>query len=220
MFAVSTNILQRTFQVQHDGMQGTAYTFEKGDQQYLISAAHIFDGSPDLNSISIFHDERWKIVPVRTVYSSYGPADTIVFALPRDISARLPIKFDLSGVITGTWAYFLGFPRGLRTRAPKSINNGYPLPFVKAGLVSSIDFESHGYSRIYLDGHNNKGFSGGPIVWAPPNNPNDLRIIGTNVCYVTEHPTSKETAEEVVDYQTNAGIVVAIWIKDLLRQLA
>ena len=50
---------------------------------------------------------------------------------------------------------FLGYPFNFAT-GDKGINAGFPVPFVKKAIVSA--FED---STIYLDGHNNPGFSGG-----------------------------------------------------------
>jgi len=216
---VTTNIIQRVFQISHNGKLGTAYTIEKEDRQYLVSASHVFDGSTEVDSILIYRDGNWVNLPVTVAFHSDSlSADTIVFLLQEDISPRHPISLNPAGLIIGTWAYFLGYPRGMRT-SDRGINRGYPLPFVKAALVSATDFERHGFNTLFLDGHNNKGFSGGPVIWAPPNNPKDIRVVGTISGYVIEHPTSKATKEEISQHETNAGIIEAYWVRGLLDQL-
>ena len=60
-------------------------------------------------------------------------------------------------------AFFLGFPYGLNMGSGK-INNNYPFPFVKKCIFSAIDNTSTPH-LIYLDGHNNHGFSGGPVCY-------------------------------------------------------
>ena len=100
-----------------------------------------------------------------------------------------------------------------------AINNQYPLPLIKAALVSGVDFERHGFCTLYLDGHLNKGFSGGPVVWVHPAKPRTLQLIGTIAGYEVEHPLSRETKEEVTQYETNAGIIRAHWVKDLFNYI-
>ena len=44
-------------------------------------------------------------------------------------------------------------------------------------------------SRIYIDGHNNRGFSGGPVVFVPNGQPqSNLQIAGV----VASYPASRE----------------------------
>lgn len=216
---VTTSIIQRVFQIFHNEKLATAYTIEKGDRQYLVSASHTFDGSPDVTSLLIYRRDNWVRVPVTVVFNADSrSADTIVFLLDEDISPRHPMSLNPAGLIIGTWAYFLGYPRGMRT-SDRGINRGYPLPFVKAALVSATDFERHGFNTLFLDGHNNKGFSGGPVVWAPPNKPSDVRIVGTISGYVVEHPIHGTTKEELSQHETNAGIIEAYWVRDLLEKL-
>jgi hypothetical protein len=39
------------------------------------------------------------------------------------------------------------------------------VPFIKKGVLSSIDRDQAGTRVLYLDGNNNPGFSGGPVVF-------------------------------------------------------
>lgn len=64
----------------------------------------------------------------------------------------------------------MSFPYGLSTDSGE-INNKYPFPFVKKCIISSINKQT-----IYLDGHNNRGFSGGPVVVIETNK--TMKIIG------------------------------------------
>jgi len=61
---------------------------------------------------------------------------------------------------------FLGFPYGLRSSI-KGANGPYPLAIIKRGTISgSVPLDpSKKANEILLDGYNNPGFSGGPIVY-------------------------------------------------------
>ena len=66
----------------------------------------------------------------------------------------------------------------------ENLNRELPVPFVKAGVVSAIIVGDA--SRIYIDAHGNKGFSGGPVVFVPNGRPaGELRVAGI----VSEAPT-------------------------------
>jgi hypothetical protein len=66
-------------------------------------------------------------------------------------------------VLYGQDAYFVGFPYGLFTGG-KKVNGLYPIAFIKKGTFSATVREGIA-TVIFLDGHNNPGFSGGPIVY-------------------------------------------------------
>ena len=71
-------------------------------------------------------------------------------------------------------------------------NRELPVPFVKAGIVSAMI--TGPASRIYIDAHGNRGFSGGPVVFAPNGKSvGELRVAGI----VSEAP--KLRLETVVD---------------------
>lgn len=172
-----------------------------------------------MESLTIFHDGAWKKLPVTVVFNSGTIGDTIVFRAEQDISRRLPVELGTDGVIMSSWAYFLGFPLGLFTEGG-NLNSKFPLPFVKAGLVSAIDGSRNGLTTLYLDAHNNKGFSGGPVVWRHPDQSGRVpfRIIGTVSGYITEQVSGTENFA-AKQLGANAGIMEAIWIKDLCAQI-
>ena len=77
--------------------------------------------------------------------------------------------------------YFLGFPYRFSIDA-KNINNGFPLPFVKKGIVSGFADEKTQPDTIILDAINNPGFSGGPVFSIGANNiPNIFGVINSFV---------------------------------------
>ena len=193
-------------------MTASAYTIEKGDSQYLVSASHVFK-SPDVKELQIFHDGVWKTLPIQVAYNSYKVGDTIVFKLPFDISPRYPVTYGTGGIYLASWCYFLGFPLGLSMDSG-DLNNKFPFPFVKAALISALDGTQHGLNVLFFDGHNNKGFSGGPVVWAPKPGA-EYRIIGTVSGYLAEFPTASGTEEAVDLFEVNAGIIRAYWIKEI-----
>ncbi len=220
---LTANIFQRVFRIQHNGKTASAYTIEKGENQYLVSASHVFEGTVEIPHVTIYHNKKWINIEVQTVFNSLDVGDTIIFKLSCDISPRHEVTLGPDKILLGSWAYFLGFPFGMST--PSGVlNNHYPVPFVKAALISSINAESEGLTTVYLDGHNNKGFSGGPAVWVDPSidpwgDPPgilEMKIIGTVSNYLTESPIHTLTLDDIKDHGTNAGIVEVFWIRNIL----
>lgn len=215
---LTNNILQRVFRLSVNNRSGSAYTIEKDGQQYLVSASHIFEGQTEVNEVLIYHGKRWKPYNVQIVFNSpKKDADTIIFRLNEPISPTHDVTYNLAGAITGTWCYLLGFPFGFSNGA-EEINENYPIPFIKAALLSALDGDSHGFVKLYLDGHNNKGFSGGPVVWIPPGTKN-MQVIGTISGFHKEAPHSDATDEECDLFAVNSGIVIAHWLPNLFDYL-
>ena len=56
--------------------------------------------------------------------------------------------------------WFLGYPYGLESR----FADNKTIPFIKRGTMSAIDASNKEAIVLYIDGFNNPGFSGGPIL--------------------------------------------------------
>ena len=101
----------------------------------------------------------------------------------------------------------MGFPYGLATEAGQ-MNDGFPIPFVKKGILSAMTLEDH---IIFLDGHNNPGFSGGPVVYQTPGDTrNEMRVGGVISGYIgAPEPVYDAQGKPILNYQANTGIVKA-----------
>ena len=100
--------------------------------------------------------------------------DVAVFATGVKLGPRYPLSIGMAGVILSQEVYFLGFPYSMITYWNES--KVAPLPFVKKAIVSQIELSEHS-SILYLDGHNNPGFSGGPVVCKLPKH-TDWMVVG------------------------------------------
>lgn len=168
---LTTNIIQRVLMVRYGDSFGTAFTIEKDDKQYLISAKHVFSRLTKPDEITVFNDGDWRRLSVNPIFCKQNNIDIVAFDLNgKTITPKHKIELGMDGIVFGQDAYFLGFPYGLSTDSGE-INNKYPFPFVKKCIVSSISKQI-----IYLDGHNNRGFSGGPVVVVGNNN--SIKLIG------------------------------------------
>ena len=156
----TTNIIQKTFLIQQGNSPGTAFAIETDGREYLITARHVV---PDTSKpIAIVQDEKLKPLPVTGIYHHPGEPDVAAITLGQQIAPRYPVELSNSGTVLGQDVVFVGFPFGWNN-TQYDFNNGYPIPFVKAAIVSASIFKNK-TSFVYLDGHNNPGFSGGPIA--------------------------------------------------------
>ena len=65
------------------------------------------------------------------------------------------------------------------------------------------------YEVLYLDGHNNPGFSGGPVVYKSPNN-NRFQICGVVSGYrIQEQPGFASGSPLNIYFRENTGIIIS-----------
>ena len=226
---ITSNVIHRTFHIGWNGFAGTAFTIDHGSKQYLVTARHVVEGIESGKAIKIFRDKEWKDLVVNVVgIGKSKKMDVAVLACSTLLSPPFQLVASLEHLGPGQTISFLGYPFGW-VSGGEEINRGIPLPFVKAGIVSAIEFGD--VVRIFLDAHGNKGFSGGPVVFVPDGRPeNELRVAGI---VSRLPPTPPSTWQPIVDdrgklsrdregnpigyVQENPGIVIAIAIKHALE---
>lgn len=221
---ITSNIIHRTFHIRWNNSTGTGFTIDRGSKQYLVTARHVVHGIESGHVIKIFHDKEWKDLVVNVVGIGKGDVDVAVLACSVRLSPSLPLVASAEDIFYGQQVSFLGYPFGW-DGGGEQINRGVPLPFVKAGIVSAI--ESDDVTKIFLDAHVNKGFSGGPVVFVPyGQSRTDLRVAGVVASYPTPllpivdrngNPLTNPAGDPIGYVQENPGIVVAIAIKHALE---
>ena len=72
----------------------------------------------------------------------------------------------------------LGFPYDLDMPLPQGLNEGYPFPLTKGAVCSGLLPGHNG--MILLDCYNNRGLSGGPVVYYPAKYPANITVAGHN----------------------------------------
>ena len=200
---VTTNALQRTLFIKKDDSLGTAFTVDRDDRQYIVTARHVVDGIASNDVIEIRHEQQWKQAQVELVGVGDDQVDVTILTCGALMTPTHPLEPSSSGLAHGQPVAFLGFPYGWDSGAER-INNGYPMPFVKAGIVSAIIFGST--SRIYIDAHGNPGFSGGPLVFTQPGQPIRYKVAGV----ISDSPQDPITKD-------HAGFVRAISIEHVVK---
>jgi S1-C subfamily serine protease len=158
--AATSEILMRIFRISYPNTNthATCFAIDVDDRQYLVTARHVVAGIKSNDVVRLFHQSRWKDLPVRYLECPNTNADVAVLIPPFRLSNAGQIDVTSSGMFIGEEVNFLGFPFGLFTEGREATGD-LPIPFVKRGIISGWDNEI-----IWLDGINNPGFSGGPVV--------------------------------------------------------
>jgi hypothetical protein len=186
---VSSNVLRRTLEIRvggPTGIIGTAFTLDVDGHEYLVTAKHMIEKLKHKDAIEIsVRTDQWERIGV-TVYPCEGDVDIAVLIPPRQLTVNYTLEPPSGSVnaYTGQDMYFVGFPFGASSFAESAyanhLNGDYPMPIIKKGAYSGTLERTGSTPVILLDGYNNHGFSGGPIVFHEVNRPID----GTTQFYI------------------------------------
>lgn len=167
---ITANALQRVVRIQvvrkdKNAVTGTAFFIDVHGREYLVTAKHVLAERDPAAPICINHHGKWVAVQHRLVGDAPDGIDISVLALPaRLVDPDLSLPPTGGGLVISQEVYFLGFPFGMSSDIG-DLNNNYPLPFVKRATLSSFEHRNDLLHKLYLDGINNPGFSGGPVVF-------------------------------------------------------
>ena len=166
-----------------------------------MTARHIARSVGDRGAVEIFHDGLWKPAIVNLVGHGAGDVDVSVLAPQKLFGAAHQLLTTSDNMTLGDDVYFVGFPFGLFADGDR-MNAGFPLPLVKKAIVSAFYVED---GLILLDGHNNPGFSGGPVLRGPA----AKQVIGVVSGYRFERRNvlNKRGNQGPYTYDANTGIV-------------
>ncbi|MCB1065599.1 MAG: trypsin-like peptidase domain-containing protein [Verrucomicrobiae bacterium] len=208
---ITANIIYRVFRIKCGNESGTAFAIDVDGRQYLATAKHVLDGYSGSDSVEIYANGGWQDLKTEKVGDAGGDVDVSVLATPNQLTPPRPFPLppDSDGIVYGQDAFFLGYPYGLMSKFSLGTSEGgYPLPLVKRALVSS--FEG---GVFLLDGHNNPGFSGAPVVFKPQG-VGEFKVAGIISGYKSvTAPIFSGADETPFSHQVNTGIIVSYDIK-------
>ena len=217
---LTANVIHRVLKVRTGDVTGTAFTIEHHNKQYLVTAGHLVEHLRTLNAIDIYVQDRWISVPVEMTGIS-RESDIAVFSAKRPLTPTFDLEPTSKGLTYGQDVYFVGFPHDIMGYIGNK-NRGLPLPLVKRACMSAFAKSDTGVEIFLLDGHNNPGFSGAPVVFHPmnSNDPTTLKVCGVISGYISK-PLSTRVANsdaELVLWQ-NTGVIVCNNIKHAVDQI-
>jgi hypothetical protein len=221
--AVPAEILGRTLAIQFGNEGGTAFTIDYHGKVYLVTARHVVKGLRDNGTIQIQKPDGLKNYPIGKILFPPSPcgdeADIAVLETVETASPPYQVVLeqgDDKGASLGQQVWFIGYP--FRERLRSHFTNG-EIPFIKRGTMSAMDARNPNAVIIYIDGFNNSGFSGGPIVyWSFSKHV--YRIAGVVQGY------KEDTAKVLVNGQhvdtallVNSGILVGYSIRNAIQAI-
>ena len=209
-------ILERTFFLQTDTLGGTCFSIIYKEHEYVITARHLFRKNITNNSlvkISIYIGGHPKICDAKCYLHKDTNVDIAVLKIPFVTSNKG--SYDLSGTLLfGQDIYFCGFPS---LGGSLYFTNAFidkPYPIIKKGILSG-GLKMNGYSILLLDGHNNPGFSGGPVVFYDYS-AKSYMIAGVISGYLIQENEIVGDKTKQLLVQENSGIILCFDIKNAL----
>ncbi|MGB9204751.1 MAG: trypsin-like peptidase domain-containing protein [Terriglobales bacterium] len=220
--------------------RGTIFSIDVDHHEYWITAKHILTGAkhPPYGSIPSksvplkilnpsAEGEQWLPVNFHVIDPG-NDIDIVVLAASNLIlGTSVPsVPAGSAGVIMGGDCEFLGFPYGGGWRANFDNGQSFWMPFVKHCTVSAMATME---PRIWvLDGINNEGFSGGPVIFRTGSEQKIMAVISSYRLEPTEVVSSatakklpvkkssepkKTAAHAKQTVNLNSGFIIAYDIK-------
>jgi len=211
---ITANVIHRVFQILAGKDTGTCFTIDYGDRQYIITAKHVLSSWDGHSNIQLYYSEEWHSIDVSVIGTS-SSADIAVLSTSFQLSPAYPMPATSKDLCYGQDVYFLGFPYGYSGDVG-SLNRGFPMPLVKKAIVSCFHKENDA-EVFLLDGHNNPGFSGGPVIFKPAST-SEFRVAAVISGYrYTNNPIQAGGNDTPLTYQYNTGIIVSYSIGEAMR---
>lgn len=223
-------ILNRIFQIRFGEKAGTCFVIDVDQKQYIVTAKHLVPRINPTDTVKISINENWLSLKIRVIFPKNEHTDIVALAANTIIAPKMEIFVSAGDIILGQDIYFLGFPYGLSSRGGDAFIT--KLAFVKKGILSAMSTGGASDQIMYVDGHNNPGFSGGPVIFANYSKQDRLQIAGVVSGYKAQpikvyesEVKSKETKtdqekKKFIQYvRENTGIVIAYKIGEILEAI-
>ena len=206
-------IVDRVFHIAVGETKGTAFSLDIDGHQYLVTAKHMVQQIDGPATIQIFRGNNWTELQVELV--GHSDVDVSVLA-PLTQLTRKEMKLDAApgDFFIGQDVYFAGFPLGL---VGQGIASPFPAPLIKKAIISGAPGEGYKFP-FYLDGHNNPGFSGGPVYLQFPGQPQwVVSMIISSFRFVRDPVYDRDGQQTGLHVHQNSGIIHAYNIRNALE---
>jgi S1-C subfamily serine protease len=215
---VPLGLIRRTLYIKAGGSVGTGFAIQYKGKQYLVTARHVVASLARKDAVfQIYRTGDWRNVTANILSPKNEEVDIAVLELKDKVASDEDASFgelSAAGINLGGEVYFLGYPHGLH-----SLFGSEYVPFIKKGVLSAIDDSDETAIVMYVDGFNNEGFSGGPVVFFDPRK-STWHLAGVVQGFLQERAKVRVNKQNM-DTSTlvNSGILIAYSIKHVLQTI-
>lgn len=216
---LSSRELANTFKIKFDKHSGTTFLIDFNNENYYVTARHLFpkQKANDTVEIELVHNSISKTIKGILLFHKKAQIDIAVIKPINKAPLIKAFSLENRPMTIGDNGFFLGYPLDLHTIGANDINNGFPLALVKRANLSGTRVMDDIVVHL-LDGHNNPGFSGGPIVFKDRTKPSDhiWYLAGVVVAYYNQN---KQTnfGSSILNYDENSGIIVSYGTRHIIE---
>lgn len=213
---VNPEYFKSTFNIITATDDATSFIITVNDKQYLITAKHLFKGvtNGEFREFKLFINENLMTFNRPIFIHKTDRVDIAVIPLEKDIIERYSFTISGNDFALGEDVFFFGYPYFL-SQTLTDLN--FKMPLVKASIVSGVKHESDAV-LIYLDGHNNPGFSGGPVGFYNFRD-KSLHILSIISGYIAQNNNVATPFGPIVTPE-NSGIILSYSIKHVNEIIA
>lgn len=215
---IDFSVFQKVIPIKYNGKYASSFILQLNNTDHIITAKHLFPKTLKSNSvieIETLSDTGWVKFDAIILFHENPNIDIAVLNLTTHRFHNDLLRMDPSFAISQE-CYFLGYPFGMISEAPsKAFNDGFPIPFVKKAIISAAKDSFLG-NVLYLDGHNNPGFSGGPVVIIDLDSDlnSHYKVIGVVSGYVNDDKDFQTPFGKLI-YSENSGIILVYSAKHI-----
>jgi S1-C subfamily serine protease len=222
----NSNSMQTTYNFFSDTLSGTCFAISDSTNEFIITAKHLFrrvTQSGDSILVKININKIETLFHAKVFFHSNPLIDLAALKLNKKISQTKTLNLkDGDSYFLGQDCFFLGYP----LYNIGTIFQNSKIPFIKKCIISAL-YEENGIDLILLDGHNNPGFSGGPIITYSDKMENQF-IIGVVSGYIYQLNdiklglNSNNSIQQTIRINENSGIIIAYpskYIKEIINSL-
>jgi Trypsin-like peptidase domain len=207
-------MFDKTFFIQSDTLCGTCFALNYKNQEYIVTAKHLFRKNTKNKTdvkIKIYFDRDPKNITAKVFFHKDKNVDIAILKIPFKTSNE-ESYWPGGQIAIGQDVYFFGFPI-LKNKLYYSDDQvGRPLPLVKKAIVSGF-VNVKPSMIVLLDGHNNPGFSGAPVMYY--NYFEKIYMISSIVTgYYLQENQIKLDSNKSVSFDENSGIIKCYDIKN------
>lgn len=172
-------LFSRTLRIKTAKGAGTAFLVEFVDGTYLVSAAHLLEGSECGDKIYVSRNKKWQFTELGEIgFCTLG--HDIAAARVSIGGGGYPMERLRGGALVGMELCYLGFPLGFAQVGMPDDYAGFAAPLLKAGVFSGL-VQLSGLPVQLIASYGNVGFSGGPVIGYDPDlkpSHKTLRVFG------------------------------------------
>ena len=182
---IPSEVIYRTYPIGITGpeVNGTAFSITYGNDQYLVTAAHVVEGFVKnaplyIGRGSILYTasygsskDTWQKIESPMQIGVSRSTDIAIFKLPLSLKREnLPLIPSIADLILGQRVHWLGYP--LQYNGGLAFQEGGYIGLAASGTLASMAMPAHGDEKLakngfIVDGMNNAGYSGSPVIFHP-----------------------------------------------------